>query len=294
MVASFPCLAPKSCVVTASATVACVLACGGTCCCGLYDLGVVCLKLWVRYAYGVGQLAFDTVDVALECLQSCCQGCDLLAYGVEDSGVLVALRNLALQGRVLCRKACNLVLLCLVLHLGEFREDGVGVGGCAVTEREGVLVGVVHEGVGLLAVGQLVLVSHRGNGVLRLAAAVGNLRNHAVVAALDGVDDLCAREAYAVLDTVERALYLRCRAVERLCQLADGCLVAVEQACYEFRRSVGRIAASAPETSEAAVVPSEDACHDGEVDYAPDAVLSAEASVAVHHGEHALPSLLKT
>lgn len=47
------------------------------------------------------------------------------------------------------------------------------------------------------------------------------------------------------------------------------------------------VAATASETSEAAVVPSEDACHDGEVDYAPDAVLPSEASAIVHECEDA-------
>ena len=229
----------------------------------------------------------------MEGLQSCGQRRNLLAYGVEDSGVLVALRDFALERRLLRREGCDFVLQRLVLHRVELREYGVGVGSCAVTERERVVVRSVYEGVCLLAGCEAAFVTLTFDRLEHVAAAGRELVEHAVVAALYGVDDLRACQSYAVLDVAKRALDLLARTVERGCDLVDCARVALDCLHEEFTACVacklGRksVTSASAETAEASVVPPENACHDGKVNHTPDAVLTAEASVAVHQGEHA-------
>lgn len=184
----------------------------------------------------------------------------------------------------LCCKRCNLVLLRLVLYLAQLRKDGVGIRRGAVAEGECVRVRRVHQRVGLVAYGQLVLITHRGDGVLRFAATVGNLCDDVVVTALDGIDNLRTRQADAVLNVAKRALDLLSGAVQGLRQLTDGRLVAVQEAGDQFRRSVRRVAPSAKETI-AVVVPSENRSHDSEVNHAPDAILSSETAIVSYDGK---------
>lgn len=74
--------------------------------------------------------------------------------------------------------------------------------------------------------------------------------------------------------------------------MVDGVSVALDCAHQKLASFVAgkfsrKAAASSASESEAAVVPSEDARHDGKVNHSPDSVLAAEAAVAVHERKHA-------
>lgn len=60
--------------------------------------------------------------------------CADLQYRIQNSGVLVTLRDFGSQSGFLCRESGNLVLQCLVLHGIQLGNDSLRIGRCTVTQ----------------------------------------------------------------------------------------------------------------------------------------------------------------
>ena len=152
----------------------------------------------------------------------------------------------------------------------------------------------------LVAHGKLILISHRCDGILRLAAAVSKLCQDSLIPALHRIDDLVGRQAdlitnlcNAVLNVAQGCLDLLCRTVERRSQLGNSVPVTLYGLHQQFtsrissqfrRQSVATVTAtSAKETTVA--VPSENRSNHHQPNDRPPSVLSSKAVAVTHQGK---------
>ena len=118
----------------------------------------------VRHLGHFGLVALNLRQTGAQITQRGIDRRDGLCGHLCEIRVLVLLRELVDERAVSFPQRVNLVKQRLVLHGVQLADDGVGVGRACVTQCERVLVGRVHQGVSLVADGQLVLVAHFGNG----------------------------------------------------------------------------------------------------------------------------------
>lgn len=247
----------------------------------------------IRNGYGCRLFALDSGQTVAQITQGSVDRSDGLRGYLREIRVLMLLRQLVEQRCIAFAQCVDFVLKCLILHLVEFADDGVGVGRSCIAQSERVLVCRADQRVGLVANGKLAFIALAFDSRADIAAAFCDLGRKLTVAGLNGVDNLLACHADLPGHLVDRSLKiadctlkLGCRAVQRRCELVDGGTVALNGIHQKFTPGIavklcGETVCVVTEAVAAETTPAEEQQNDPD----PPATVAAPGSlivVAVH------------
>lgn len=244
----------------------------------------------IGYGGRLRQFALDSIDVILQIVNSGGYRGGCLSDHLVESCRLMLLGQLVEQCRVTFAQCIDFVLKHLSLHLVEFADDSVGVGRSGIAQSESVLVGRVDQRVGLIADGELALITLAFDGRADIAAAFCDLGRKLTISSLNGVDNLLACHADLPSHLVDRSLKiadctlkLGCRAVQRRCELVDGGTVALNSVHQKFTPGIavklcGKTVCVVTETVATETTPAEEQQNDP---YPPAAIAAPSSLVVV-------------